>query len=55
MVIMILKYVKALEEIDKHLAAHREFLDENFNIESLSVREDKIHVSVESSLLMLIA
>ena len=30
MVIMILKYVKVLEEIDKHLAAHREFLDENF-------------------------
>ena len=30
MVIMILKYVKALEEIDKHLAAHREFLYENF-------------------------
>jgi len=31
MVIMILKYVKPLEEIDQHLAAHREFLDANFN------------------------
>lgn len=30
MVIMILKYVKPLEEINKHLTAHRKFLDENF-------------------------
>ena len=30
MVIMILKYVKPLEEIDRYLAAHREFLDANF-------------------------
>ena len=27
MVIMILKYVKPMEEVDKHLAPHRAFLD----------------------------
>jgi len=30
MVIMILKYVKPLEEVDQHLIPHRAFLDECF-------------------------
>ena len=30
MFVMLLKYLKPLEEVDKFLVPHREFLDENF-------------------------